>query len=97
VYTLPYNVLTDFEPISLTATAPWLIVAKNDFPADDLQGLIVWLQANPDKATAGTAGTTPSCDSGFLSSTKTFRPPTSRHQKRSAHFKKPKSKSGGPS
>jgi tripartite-type tricarboxylate transporter receptor subunit TctC len=56
VYALPYNALTDFEPISLTATAPWLIAAKNDLPADDLQGLIAWLQANPDKATAGTAG-----------------------------------------
>jgi tripartite-type tricarboxylate transporter receptor subunit TctC len=57
VYTLPYDVLTDFEPISLTATAPWLFVAKNDLPANDLQGLIAWLQANPNKATAGTAGT----------------------------------------
>jgi tripartite-type tricarboxylate transporter receptor subunit TctC len=55
-YPLPYDVLTDFEPISLIASTPWLIVAKNATPANDLKGLIVWLKANPDKASAGTSG-----------------------------------------
>jgi tripartite-type tricarboxylate transporter receptor subunit TctC len=31
-------------------------VAKKDFPADDLKGLIAWLKANPDKASVGIAG-----------------------------------------
>src|SRR5262249_59249507 len=45
-----------FEPVSLVATQPILIVAKKTTPADDLQGLIAWLKAHPDKASAGNAG-----------------------------------------
>jgi tripartite-type tricarboxylate transporter receptor subunit TctC len=56
IYTLKYDVLNDFEPISLLATQPFLIVAKKALPADDLKGLIAWLKANPGKASAGTAG-----------------------------------------
>ena len=55
-YTLSYNLLTDFEPIAPLTTQPILIVAKKVMPADDLKGLIAWLKANPDKATAGTNG-----------------------------------------
>jgi tripartite-type tricarboxylate transporter receptor subunit TctC len=56
VYALKYDVLNDFEPISLVATQPFLIVAKKVMPADNLKGLIAWLKVNPDKASAGTAG-----------------------------------------
>ena len=56
VYPLPYDLLKDFEPISLISTNSYLIVAKNAFPASDLKSLIAWLQANPDKASEGTAG-----------------------------------------
>ncbi len=56
VYSLPYHVLNDFEPISLIADNPQLIVAKNAVPAKNLQELIAWLKANPDKASQGTAG-----------------------------------------
>ena len=56
LYTLPYNVLDDFEPISLIATQPYLIVAKKTLPANDLQGLIAWLKANSHKASQGHAG-----------------------------------------
>jgi tripartite-type tricarboxylate transporter receptor subunit TctC len=56
VYKLKYDVLNDFEPISLIATQPFLIVAKKAMPADDLKGLITWLKVNPGKASAGTAG-----------------------------------------
>jgi len=55
-YALPYNLLTDFEPIALVMTSPILIVAKKGMPADDLKGLIAWLKANPDRASAGTNG-----------------------------------------
>jgi tripartite-type tricarboxylate transporter receptor subunit TctC len=55
-YALPYNLLTDFEPIAALATQPQLIVAKKVMPADDLKGLIAWLKENPDKAAAGTNG-----------------------------------------
>jgi tripartite-type tricarboxylate transporter receptor subunit TctC len=55
-YALSYDVLDDFEPVSLAASAPWLILAKNGMPGDDLKGLIAWLKANPDKASAGHGG-----------------------------------------
>ena len=55
-YALQYDLLKDFEPISLIATNSWLIVAKKDMPASDLKGLIAWLKANPDKASQGTVG-----------------------------------------
>jgi tripartite-type tricarboxylate transporter receptor subunit TctC len=56
VYQLNYDVVSDFEPIALIGNTPWLIAAKNDFPAKDLRGMIDWLKANPDKASSGTAG-----------------------------------------
>jgi tripartite-type tricarboxylate transporter receptor subunit TctC len=56
VYALPYDLLKDFEPISLIATNSYLIVAKNAVPANDLKSFIAWLKANPNKASEGTAG-----------------------------------------
>jgi len=56
IYTLAYDLLMDFEPISLIASFPGMVVAKNAVPANDLKGLISWLKANPDKVSAGTAG-----------------------------------------
>jgi tripartite-type tricarboxylate transporter receptor subunit TctC len=56
VFTLPYSVLDDFEPIALLTSNPQLIVAKNAVPAQNLNELIAWLKANPGKASQGTAG-----------------------------------------
>src|SRR5215472_10074177 len=56
IYTLPYDVLKDFEPVAMIATNPQLIVAKKAVPAQDLQGLVAWLKANSARATQGTAG-----------------------------------------
>ena len=56
IYTLAYDVLTDFEPVAMIATNPQIIVAKKAVPARDLQGLIAWLKANSATATQGTAG-----------------------------------------
>src|SRR2546425_9869596 len=56
IYALQYDLLNDFEPVSLIATPPLLIVSKNAVPASDLKGLIAWLKANPDKASQGTGG-----------------------------------------
>jgi tripartite-type tricarboxylate transporter receptor subunit TctC len=53
-YSLSYDLLNDFEPISVVASAPALIVSNNAVPAKNLQELIAWLKANPDKASAGT-------------------------------------------
>jgi tripartite-type tricarboxylate transporter receptor subunit TctC len=56
VYPLPYDVLKDFDPITLIATNSYLIVAKNAVPATDLKSFIAWLKASPGKASEGTAG-----------------------------------------
>ncbi len=56
VYPLNYDLIKDFEPLSLIATNAYLIVAKNAIPASDLKSFIAWLKANPDKALEGTAG-----------------------------------------
>jgi len=56
LYALAYDVLNDFAPISPVTSQDYLIVAKKTFPADDLRGLIAWLKANPDKASAATQG-----------------------------------------
>jgi tripartite-type tricarboxylate transporter receptor subunit TctC len=55
-YELKYNVVSDFEPISLVAFDPQIIAVRKSLPVSDLRQLIGWLKANPDKATAGTAG-----------------------------------------
>ncbi len=56
VYALPYDVLNDFEPISLLTNNSQLIVAANGTPATDLKSFIAWLKANPGTKWAGTAG-----------------------------------------
>jgi tripartite-type tricarboxylate transporter receptor subunit TctC len=56
VYPLQYDLRSDFQPISLLASPPLVIVSTNAVPAQDLKGLIDWLKANPDKATQGTGG-----------------------------------------
>ncbi|MEY2458067.1 MAG: hypothetical protein QOK06_3234, partial [Acidimicrobiaceae bacterium] len=56
MYSLQYDVLNDFEPIALVTDSSQLIVGKKNLPPNDLRELIAWLKANPDKATAGTAG-----------------------------------------
>jgi tripartite-type tricarboxylate transporter receptor subunit TctC len=56
IYALQYDVLNDFEPVSLIATNPQIIVARKAMPAKDLQELVAWLKANSAKATQGTAG-----------------------------------------
>jgi len=56
IYALPYDMLTDLEPVILLPSNPMVVVSRNSLPAKTLPELIAWLKANPDKATAGTAG-----------------------------------------
>jgi tripartite-type tricarboxylate transporter receptor subunit TctC len=56
VYSLNYDLLKDFEPISLVSAESIAIVGNKSVPANDLKGLIAWLKANPGKASAGTTG-----------------------------------------
>ena len=56
MYPVPFNYLSDFEPVSMLSTAPLWIIGRSNLPAKDLKELIVWLKANPDKASAATTG-----------------------------------------
>ena len=53
---LPYNPMTDFEPIGLINEVPMTLVAKKDFPAKDLKELIAYVKANKDKVNYANAG-----------------------------------------
>jgi tripartite-type tricarboxylate transporter receptor subunit TctC len=54
LYTLPYDVVKDFDPIALTTSNPHLVVSRVSVPARDLREFITWLKANP--SSAGNAG-----------------------------------------
>jgi len=56
IYPLPYDLLSDLEPISLVADGPQVIVASKAVPARNLRELIAWLKANPNKASEGHPG-----------------------------------------
>ncbi len=56
IFNLNYDLLNDLTPVARLGTEPLLIVAKKDFPPNNLKELMAWLKANPDKATQGTAG-----------------------------------------
>jgi len=51
IYPLNYGLQKDFEPIGLISINPQLMIARKDFPAGDLKGLVAWMKANPGKAT----------------------------------------------
>jgi tripartite-type tricarboxylate transporter receptor subunit TctC len=51
-----YNPTTDFEPVGLAAGTPIVIVAKKNFPAQDLKGFMDHLKANGDKVNQAHAG-----------------------------------------
>jgi tripartite-type tricarboxylate transporter receptor subunit TctC len=53
---LPYDPAGDFAPVGLIADVPMTIVARPDFPADDLAGLVAHLKANPGRVSMGNAG-----------------------------------------
>ena len=52
---LPYDLLKDFEPLTLLCITPFMVVSKAGVPAGDLKSFIAWLKANPNR-TVGTAG-----------------------------------------
>jgi tripartite-type tricarboxylate transporter receptor subunit TctC len=67
-YRLEYDVLNDFEPISLIAFQSFLIVGKREIPAENLKGLIELLKRNPDKLSIGVSvsGSSPSYAAGMF-------------------------------
>src|SRR5215813_3962613 len=55
-YSLQFDVVKDFEPVSLVADCPMWLVARQALPAKDLRELVAWLKENPGKGTVGIAG-----------------------------------------
>jgi len=55
LYSLSYDVLNDFAPISLLASFPFILFARKTMPAKDLRELIAWVKTNPNRASAGYA------------------------------------------
>jgi tripartite-type tricarboxylate transporter receptor subunit TctC len=53
---LAYHPEKDFEPVSLLAGTPILILAKKDFPARDLKEFIAYVKANTEKMNMAHAG-----------------------------------------
>src|SRR5258708_32570075 len=57
LYSLPYDVVNDFAPIAPVATGQYVLIARKTMPAKDLNELIAWLKANPNRASAGIVAT----------------------------------------
>jgi tripartite-type tricarboxylate transporter receptor subunit TctC len=55
-YALTYDVVKDFEPVSLIADCPMGLVARRALPPKDLRELVAWLKEHPGKATVGIVG-----------------------------------------
>ena len=53
---LRYDAVRDFEPIGLIAESPMALVAKKNFPADNLRDFIADVKANNTRVTHGHAG-----------------------------------------
>ena len=53
---LPYDPVTSFEPITLYATQPNMLLVHPSVPANNVRELIALLKANPEKYSYGSAG-----------------------------------------
>lgn len=53
---LPYNAMTDFEPIGLINDGAMALVARKDFPAKNLKEFLAYLKANQGKINMANAG-----------------------------------------
>src|SRR5689334_18849785 len=53
---LPYNPLTDFEYIGQVADVPMTLLARRDFPADNLREYMAYVRANKERINLANAG-----------------------------------------
>jgi tripartite-type tricarboxylate transporter receptor subunit TctC len=53
---MPYDMVRDFTPVSLVASAPNLLVVNNNLPVKTVGDLISYMKANPDKLSFGSPG-----------------------------------------
>ena len=53
---MPYDMVKNFTPISLIASAPNLLVVNNDLPVKTVNELVAYMKANPNKLSFGSPG-----------------------------------------
>ena len=56
VYTTPYDVAGDFEPVGLISISTLMLVGRADLPAANLTDLVTWLKSHQQPATFATVG-----------------------------------------
>ncbi len=69
---LPYDPVSDFEPIGIVTEVPMILVARKSLPADNWQGVLAYARANPGKlnfANAGIGATSHLCEALLMSIT----------------------------
>lgn len=55
-FNLQFDVVSDFTPIAMTSSVPWLMAVRSSIPVATLQEYIAWTKAKPDGPTLGTVG-----------------------------------------
>ena len=53
---MPYDMVKNFSPVSLIASAPNLLVVNNDVPVKTVPEFVAYLKANPNKLSFGSPG-----------------------------------------
>ena len=53
---MPYDMVKNFSPVSLIASAPNLLVVNNNLPVRTVPEFVAYLKANPDKLSFGSPG-----------------------------------------
>jgi tripartite-type tricarboxylate transporter receptor subunit TctC len=66
VYSLAYDVLNDFAPISPLVRTPDFLFARRTLASKDLNELIAWLKANPNGASVGVPAVGPRLVAAFF-------------------------------
>ena len=56
VYSPPYDLAKDFEPVALLPSVPHWFIARKNLPPKDLKELIAYMKANDGKVTAASVG-----------------------------------------
>ncbi len=54
---LPFDVMKDFVPVSVTSLSPLILVVNNDFPAKTVAEFLAYARTNPGKINFGSSGT----------------------------------------
>ncbi len=53
---LPYDSVKDFAPVAMVADSAFVIVARKDFPANNVKGLVALAKAQPGKLNFASVG-----------------------------------------